>query len=612
MFNMLDHSSRDIMHSVNENALNALQDFANGKTEQLIISHNSMFRNNMLSIFNEFSTMSSFKYRTRKEHYTISHIKDSNKHLTIPKSVVSKLRTEFNSFTSGMTTSINQDIIITKLKIEPVNTVSINIDTIYPDLQDNLTNYASLHAAYMPVRDKKTLANTLLHVGSMFNNIWEAFNKIKCGLMFNGYTELNAVKYIIDNGLKSTYNNHATYNNTMDYTIAKCDITGQLMPSIYTVLVRMYDDSIKTISAYHIIYNGNAQVARYEMVTGNPNYYYREIKIKDSAFYLHSVYNHTRNALEYLTPKASRFDNTTVFDDVRVYNPIPYMGVELEVERKVDEKDYIQCPETITESVLDALGRDFVILKADGSLRDYRPFEIVTVPATLQAHKDNWAKFMNDNKLKGYLSSYSNGHCGMHVHISRAAFTGLHLAKFMRFINLPTNGGFITQLAQRKSGYAKFTNYDNNDKLAITHHANAMYGGLNSHYDAVNTANRDTIEVRIFRGNLAKSHFFKNLEFVHALWAYTKDCSMKQLTYTDFIFWLFKDNCKLYTNLHQWLIAAGYNVSNKNDATKDEKQAINKVRLVVNKKFNTKSLDKMKKIGKDSYINANDIIINNQ
>jgi hypothetical protein len=539
------------MHSVNENALNALQDFANGKTEQLIISHNSMFRNNMLSIFNEFSTMSSFKYRTRKEHYTISHIKDSNKHLTIPKSVVSKLRTEFNSFTSGMTTSINQDIIITKLKIEPVNTVSINIDTIYPDLQDNLTNYASLHAAYMPVRDKKTLANTLLHVGSMFNNIWEAFNKIKCGLMFNGYTELNAVKYIIDNGLKSTYNNHA-------------------------------------------------------------NYYYREIKIKDSAFYLHSVYNHTRNALEYLTPKASRFDNTTVFDDVRVYNPIPYMGVELEVERKVDEKDYIQCPETITESVLDALGRDFVILKADGSLRDYRPFEIVTVPATLQAHKDNWAKFMNDNKLKGYLSSYSNGHCGMHVHISRAAFTGLHLAKFMRFINLPTNGGFITQLAQRKSGYAKFTNYDNNDKLAITHHANAMYGGLNSHYDAVNTANRDTIEVRIFRGNLAKSHFFKNLEFVHALWAYTKDCSMKQLTYTDFIFWLFKDNCKLYTNLHQWLIAAGYNVSNKNDATKDEKQAINKVRLVVNKKFNTKSLDKMKKIGKDSYINANDIIINNQ
>ena len=76
-----------------------------------------------------------------------------------------------------------------------------------------------------------------------------------------------------------------------------------------------------------------------------------------------------------------------------------YMGVELEVERRNN------CPYEIGEMThndfYNGKTGQFAIMKSDGSLSN--GFEIVTAPATLNAHRENWDTFLN-----GAQSSTSN------------------------------------------------------------------------------------------------------------------------------------------------------------------------------------------------------------
>jgi len=123
--------------------------------------------------------------------------------------------------------------------------------------------------------------------------------------------------------------------------------------------------------------------------------------------------------------------------------------------------------------------------------------------------------------------------------------------------------------------------------------------------------------VRIFRGNLGKTQFLKNLEFVHAVWAYTRIAGMNEIGYKDFLFWLFKNNEKTYSNLCKWLAAVGLTVSNpvvKRDLPelekikiKDKAKVIKKVQTNINKKYkfvytkiDTESKSRISHLGKVS------------
>jgi hypothetical protein len=234
------------------------------------------------------------------------------------------------------------------------------------------------------------------------------------------------------------------------------------------------------------------------------------------------------------------------------------------------------------------------MFKRDGSLQGHLPFEIVSAPATLEYHQERWTAFLEDKKYKPMLQSYTSGRCGMHVHISRDSFNGLHLAKFMRFMNLKDNHSFVTKVAQRASN-----RYSLYAEKSLKSHLEEIHGIPHVGRDearrvAVNCTNSNTVEVRIFRGNLSKVGFFKNLEFVHAVWEFTKDAPITELNYKNFIFWLFdsRNDTKFYKHLKVWLVSAGLNVSNiKANTLADVQKAnkIKKIRLIIDRKYSPAS-----------------------
>jgi len=226
----------------------------------------------------------------------------------------------------------------------------------------------------------------------------------------------------------------------------------------------------------------------------------------------------------------------------------PYYGIELEVMQR---KERVGRKLTATV-VLDQLGRKFAILKYDSSIGG-NGFEIVSTPATLAYHKTAWNKFFDkDEGVCQHLKSYHTGTCGMHVHISRDAFLPLHHGKFVVFYNAKENLKFIERTAGRgKNSYCKFVNKGIKDGLN-----NPRSGDK---YEAVNVKKKDTLEVRIFRGNVKKAGFIKNIEFCDATYHFTKEASHSKLTYEDFLNWLKdpKNGCR-YMNLLKFLMATKY------------------------------------------------------
>lgn len=549
--------------------------------------------------------------------------------LTAHNGVSEVIEQEYNKFasyyrnhmvTSRATVELKRLVVIEK----PMEKV-VDLLTMYPLLNSELDQLMHNFSDYFHRGTEAGGDQNYIQINN-FDAVYRSFHMLKTRLIFSGLNEQKAVDYIIEHGFKSSKRNRRSdlYNANHTYLVSRCQITNELMPSIFLTRVKTLKNELLNVSQYYIHFVANSIIRKYNWDAVSMGYgtkqelMWFEVSLRDVDYFKQTKLNHEYNVLTYLSPKHMEHENIEVFSAGKIYEEVPFIGVELEIERNESG-----CKETITEDVYDTLGRDFVIIKHDGSLQGYNPFEIVSTPATLSYQKHAWTKFMNDTATKSQLMSYTTGRCGMHVHISKGAFTGLHLAKFMQFINKTDNRNFITRLAGRDSNtYNVFTDYANqrnidgtpkiaNPKLAgLSHASKLIHGGYNKHYDAVSTSSKhNTVEVRIFRGNLATSHFFKNMEFVHSLWAYTKQCSMMQLDYKDFILWLFKENSKLYNNLQAWLMASGFAVSNRNTDNKATKEDIKKVQLVVSRKFTPKG-SILKRTGKDKGLTKDELLAN--
>lgn len=190
-----------------------------------------------------------------------------------------------------------------------------------------------------------------------------------------------------------------------------------------------------------------------------------------------------------------------------------YMGIELEVEcgRGVRNPNISDGVEIVYEH----LGRKRVYLKSDGSLTN--GFEIVTHPHSLdEYHKLDWS-FLNA-LVEFNFRSWNTDTCGLHVHISRTAFTNKsHMLRFVKFIY--DNKKQVQLLSGRSSDWARF-----NDKGRLVHKLNDDgYFVGDGHYSAVNTENSATLEVRVFRGSLRAERVLSAIEFVHCATEYTRN-----------------------------------------------------------------------------------------
>jgi hypothetical protein len=229
--------------------------------------------------------------------------------------------------------------------------------------------------------------------------------------------------------------------------------------------------------------------------------------------------------------------------DPRFFGTAPYhLGIELEVEcgRGVRNPTISEG----VEEVYGCLGRNRTYLKSDGSLNN--GFEIVTHPHSLdEYHKLDWS-FLDNLKSQNFRS-WNTETCGLHVHISRTAYTNKsHMLRFIKFIY--DNKKQVQLLSGRSSDWARF-----NDKGRLIHKiSDSGYFVGDGHYSAVNTENSETLEVRVFRGSLRKERVLSAIEFVHCSTEYTRNMKVvpkdRPMAWTRFCSYLV-DKTDQYPNL---------------------------------------------------------------
>jgi hypothetical protein len=171
------------------------------------------------------------------------------------------------------------------------------------------------------------------------------------------------------------------------------------------------------------------------------------------------------------------------------------------------------------------------ILATDGSL-NATGVELITSPYTLEFHqsKFGWPALLEQVKTIG-MSGKGTDRCGMHVHCNRQAISALTLGKMLVFANSTENKLLIERIAQRDSSFAR-----KSPKKVID--GKRVRG--DGKYEALNIT-QNTIECRIFRGNLRPERVLKNIEFCHAMITYCQTASIADChTFTDFIAWLGK------------------------------------------------------------------------
>jgi hypothetical protein len=213
-----------------------------------------------------------------------------------------------------------------------------------------------------------------------------------------------------------------------------------------------------------------------------------------------------------------------------------FLGIELEVEARDASR---------SEGADSLASNPLYYLKHDGSLND--GFEVVSHPVSGDWLLENPAAYDDVFALaKRGFRSYDTSTCGMHVHMTRKAFKKLHLLKFVTFVK--ENDAFTLRVSQRKykssmDQWAK-THYEESRydpwrgecvAASIASHLKHTNGATGDRYTAVNLENENTIEVRIFRGTLNPAGFWKNVEFCLALYAFTENASLRELTPENFM-----------------------------------------------------------------------------
>jgi hypothetical protein len=198
-----------------------------------------------------------------------------------------------------------------------------------------------------------------------------------------------------------------------------------------------------------------------------------------------------------------------------------YLGIELEYETR--DKDIARVK----------VGKQLAghaIMKSDGSINN--GFEIVTCPATLDIHREEFKKFYDN--LPGELYAASN--TGMHVHVSRKPLNLFTIGKMTEFLNRSDNRDFIAYIAGRiGNNYARMDS-QRTISFPLTHRSSERY-------NALNLSPPDTIEFRIFSTPINWEQFASRLEFCQALTDYCQPAqtgtSLKHLTHhSSFINWM--------------------------------------------------------------------------
>ena len=236
-----------------------------------------------------------------------------------------------------------------------------------------------------------------------------------------------------------------------------------------------------------------------------------------------------------------------------------FFGFELETEIK----DSFIDREAMAHLVKEIVGKDCVYCMTDGSLAN--GIEIASFPFTWDWYKkvgkDKWTELLLFLKDKGWRGDRpGEGHnnpVGFHVHTTKAAWSKLQIYKLIQFMYNPINRGFVSMAAGRPPmTFCRISTKDwdysimlaKNKKNVSENHYNMI--NLNKKSDT--TKGGKTIEFRMFKGSLEPLIVHKNLEFIQAIFCFTRDYTKKEMFVENFIEYIFS-NKKEYPCLSEFI-----------------------------------------------------------
>ena len=202
---------------------------------------------------------------------------------------------------------------------------------------------------------------------------------------------------------------------------------------------------------------------------------------------------------------------------------IKYLGIELEVEPKID---YNTC----AEATIDNLG-DKAFCKSDSSVQGY---EIVTHPVTYEYAKSMpWSDTLKEMRKRG-TTSYKSGRCGVHIHVNKLSLNKFQWASVIMFMDMYKKE--VKAISQRSTAtldrWSKIRGVRHYFGTTSANKSNSLvdlikYGRLHSseRYSAINTMPGKTVEFRLFRGTTKYESFIAYIEFVDCLTEFVKQYS---------------------------------------------------------------------------------------
>jgi hypothetical protein len=246
------------------------------------------------------------------------------------------------------------------------------------------------------------------------------------------------------------------------------------------------------------------------------------------------------------------------------------LGVEIEVENTNSHIDRNAMAAIVKEKY----GYDWLYCVHDGTIAGGTEF--VSYPFTWQHFLENrelWIDFFLLLQKHGWKVS---DRCGFHVHTTKDAWTSYQLYKLCKFIYTKENHPFIIKIAERKfNSFCQVKSMRDsssgnlntcNDSTNLAKIAK-LKGSLDPHhYNAINLRSSRTVEIRIFKGVIEPWYFFKNVEFVKALYDYTLQFPASKMTSKDFQAHILSNKKKYYylrTFIEQYVTGTAFKKKKK-------------------------------------------------
>lgn len=233
------------------------------------------------------------------------------------------------------------------------------------------------------------------------------------------------------------------------------------------------------------------------------------------------------------------------------------VGTEIETECKGSYKRS-EVAEEINKIVNQ--DKELFFFERDGSLSD-QGYETISQPFTMrwfQKNKDLFEKMFSKMIDMG-CRSHDTTTCGFHVHFGRHFFGNEEHECIDRLVYLFEKYRHQLEIFSRRKSfnwcefpsikYEKSWEHQPVDWSKLADVKKISKSPFNGHGSAVNLENRNTIEIRIFRGTLNFSTYCATLELVNNLVTYVRDKSDEDVekgSFTDIINYLPTEHLKQY------------------------------------------------------------------